>query len=254
VTAIDEAFRSWEKKLPEPATLSEHNGASFMCNADHGATLTLLAATAKKVKIERDEDLVTVARWARHADPCLRQIALEAILPRIPFDRNKLAVPHMHDPEHYEYHDIFVALKVYLDRKHVAYDAKVFDGMMLDVKDADFAALVHGKWIEQIDNKGFQEFLEVDREESRVTSKHLPPDPKWPDHTQTTRIKEVKTNTDGQFVLTGAWNIESNAAGYKGPKNEPAQFVYSFWPVKPGVMWIKNGETAYWIKMKKSAP
>lgn len=252
MSAIDDTFRAFETKLPEAATLSEQNGATIPCGGDRWATFTLLHSTAKKVHIERDDDLVTVARWARHRDACIRQIALQVILPRIGYDTNQLAVPSMHDPEHYEYHDIFVALKSYLDRKHVTYDANVFDGLMVDVKAGDFATLVHGKWVEEIENKGFQEFLDIDREESRVTSKHLPPDPKWPDNTQTTKIKNVTTTERGQFVLTGAWNVESNSAGYKGPKNEPAQFVYSFWPVKPGVMWFKNGETAYWIKMKKA--
>lgn len=251
-TAVDEAFRAYESQLPEPQSLSEQNGATLACSGSRSATLTLLGVAAKKVRVERDADLVGVARWARHEDPCLRHIALEVILPRIGYDRSQLSVPPMHDPEHYAYHDIFFSLKAHLDRARVAYDAKVFEGMMLDVKPTDFSTFVRGTWIEEIDGKGFQELLEVDGEHARVTSKHLPPDPKWPDTTQTTKIARVASNERGQLVLTGAWSVESNSAGYTGPKNEPAAFVLSFWPVRPDVMWFKNGEAAYWVKMKRA--
>jgi hypothetical protein len=122
---IDDLFRAWEKKLPEPATLSEENGHTIECNRGP-ATLTLLAATAEKVRLRSDADAAALVQWARHGDPCIRQIAIEAIIAAVGFDRNRLSVPDMHSPDHVLFHEIVLSLKAWLDGKHIPYDAKIF--------------------------------------------------------------------------------------------------------------------------------
>jgi hypothetical protein len=249
---IDELFRNWENERPEPVALSEQNGFTVPCLKGH-ATFNLLKATAAKVPIRNDADLIPVAKWARHPDPCIRQIALQAIVPSISYDANELSIPGMYDVEHYQFHDIFVSLQAHFVRKKVAYDPSIFEGMFVTPDTKGFHAYLDDNWVQAIDeNSGVQEFVAIDSENVRVTSRHLPVDVKFPDHTQTTKIRNIVANEKQQYVLTGAWNIESNSAGYRGPKNEPAQFVYSFWPVKDDVMWFKNGATAYWIKMRRS--
>jgi hypothetical protein len=90
----------------------------------------------------------------------------------------------------------------------------------------------------------------LDSDEIRVTSKHIPVDPKWPDSAQTTKLAAVKIDR-GQYVLTGAWSQESNATGYKGPRTEPG-LTYRFWLVSKNVMWFKNGNSPYWNKLRRS--
>jgi hypothetical protein len=181
----------------------------------------------------------------------VRQIALEAVVRGIAYPRNELVLPSMHDPEHYLYHSILAAFEAYLDRRHVPYDAKSFDSLMLAPSAADFHTRLDGNWHEtDLENKGFVGVVELGRDEIRVTSKHVPPDPGWPDSTQTSKIANV-TVDDGQYVVTNAWSMESNAAGYRGPKNVPAQFVYRFWQVGEHVMWFKNGNSPYWDKFQR---
>jgi hypothetical protein len=62
----------------------------------------------------------------------------------------------------------------------------------------------------------------------------------------------VRVNERGQFVVTGAWDLESNANGYKGPKIEPSQFVYTFWVVKTGVVWLGKAQPGDWMKLRRS--
>ncbi|MFT3708373.1 MAG: hypothetical protein QM817_12035 [Archangium sp.] len=171
---------------------------------------------------------------------------------RIGYDQNALSVPPMNDVEHFQFHDIMVSLTQYLDAKKIAWDPKLFDGLLIKTTDADFSKLAHGKWTEEIGpQKGFQEFVTLDAKTIAVMSRHLPKDPKWPDHTWTSAVKSVTRDAKGAFVITCEWSQESNADGYQGPKNVPAQFVYSIWPVAPGIAWFKDGEAAYWIKLKR---
>lgn len=172
-------------------------------------------------------------------------------MPRIGYPRDTLVIPSMHDPEHYLFHDILATLKAYLDRHHVAYDPKAFDGLMLAPDAAAFHARFDGTWLEtDVEHKNFRGLIELHGDELRVTSHEVHDDPKWPDHTQTTKIASVTVDA-GQYVVTGAWSMESNAAGYRGPKNVPAQFVYRFWQVGERVMWFKDGDAPYWDKFRR---
>jgi len=250
--SIDELFRGFRHELPAPETLSEQNGPWIECG-DRGATYTLLSATAAKVPIASDADLVRLVPWCRDEDVCVRQIALDAVVPYIGYDHNALVLPHMHDPEHFLYHDILLALRAHLDRREVDYDPQIFDGLFLAVEEGDFAELIHGRWEQEVDRKAvnFESSVEVDAEQIRVTEKETSGDPAWPDHTWTTKIKTVVLSDQRQYVITGAWNIESNANGYQGSKIEPSQFVYRFWLVAKDIVWFKDGEGAYWIKLHR---
>jgi hypothetical protein len=253
MSRIDALFHGYQQQLPQAATLSESNGATLVCERHGYATYTLLAATASKVPIENDSDLPAVASWCRDDDPCIRQIALDSLIARIGFDRNQLVVPNMHDPEHFLYHDILVSLRGYLDAKHVPYDPRIFDGLLLDVGADAFGPLMHGAWEQDVDKRAynFLDFVEIDAEYIRVTTKETHGDPEWPDHTRTTKIKEVRVNERHQFVITGAWDVVTNAAGYRGERTTPAAFVYVLWPAKKGIVWLSGGPPSYWMKLRK---
>ncbi len=250
-SAIDDTFRRLERGLPPADTLSEQNGASTMCAHGGGSTYTHLRALGTKVPIANAADLPRLIKWARHSDLCIREIAIHALLPKIGYNENQLAIPWMHGPEHYEFHDILAASRAYFDAKHIAYDAKIFDGLLLAPNAHDFHAHFDGHWTEDSGGKGFQEFVELAGDEIRVTTKHIPVDPKWPDSTETTKIKGVAVD-HGQYVVTGAWNVESNAAGYQGPRMVPAQFEYRFWQVSDDIAWFKNVNSPYWDKLRRS--
>ncbi len=83
-----------------------------------------------------------------------------------------------------------------------------------------------------------------------MTHKVLPTTPSFPDTTWTTKIKRVAASARGQYVVTGAWSVESDTQGYTSPRYEPAQFEYVFWPVKEGVVWFKDGNDPYWAKLR----
>jgi hypothetical protein len=245
--AIDKLFLSYEAKLPNPATLSEGNGASLRCPRHGGVTYTLLEATAKKIPLSSDADLPLLVPWARHEDACLRQIALEALLPKIGYDGNKLSVPPMHEPEHYLYHDVFVSLKSHLDAKHVAYDPAIFGGMMLSLTAKDFVPTLRGDWIEKIGkSNNFQRSVKVDEHRIVVTTKTTHPNPDWPDRTETFEIADVRVNDRFQFVVTGKRSFATTAGRDGGFERVPPSRTYSFWPVSKDVMWFDAFSPGSW--------
>ncbi len=243
-------FRGFEHALPPAQSFSEQNGASTDCQHGGGSTYSHLRALGNKVPIASAAELPQLIKWARHSDLCIREIALYALIPKIGYDENLLAIPSMHDPEHYEFHDILAASRAYFDAKHIAYDAKAFDGLMLEPSAHEFHTHFAGHWTEDAGGKGFQEFIELTADQIRVTTKHIPVDPKWPDSTETTLIKNVAVD-HGQYLVTGAWSVESNAAGYQGPRMVPAQFEYRFWQVSDDIVWFKNGNSPYWNKFRR---
>lgn len=253
-SSVDAVFQRYRQKLPKATTLSEQNGATIQCDRHGWATLTLLSTSAAKVPITEDRDLVALVPWLRDKDKCIRQIALEVLIPKIGFDRNLLVIPNMFDPEHVLYHEIFVAFKTYLDAKKVTYDPAIFDGLFLTVSQSDFPALLYGQWAEDTEGRklSFEQSLDVDAQFLKAMQREMHGDPKWPMQTWTTKIKDVRVTERGQFVVTGAWDVESTANGYQGPKHEPSQFVYTFWMVKTGVVWLSEQHTpGSWRKFRK---
>jgi hypothetical protein len=89
---LDQLFRGYENELPAPATLSEGNGASLKCPHHGHVTYTLLDATAQRLPLERDADVARLVRWYRDDDPCIRYIAVEALLRKIVHDRDRLSL------------------------------------------------------------------------------------------------------------------------------------------------------------------
>lgn len=249
LSRIDELFRGWQTQLPEPATLSEGNGASLECR--HGfTTYTLLSATAKRVPIDTDADLLDLVPWAHDPDPCIRYIAIQAIVERIQLDTDPLSLPGMHEPDHHHFHEIFVALRRYLVGKQVRIPPRAFAGMYLDITSRDFATLT-GTWREDAQPmRNFQTTVAIDREHVVVTSRRTQPDPAWPEHTWTTKIATVTVNERGQYVVAGEWNVESNANGYRGQPITPSQFTYKFWPTRRDILWFdENGGS--WIELRR---
>lgn len=253
---VDAVFQRYRQKLPEAATLSEQNGATIQCDEHGWATLTLLRASAAKVPIANDRELVALVPWLRDSDKCIRQIALEALIPRIGFNRNSLVVPSMFDPEHVLYHEIFVAFKAYLDAKKVPYDPAVFSELLLTVRQKDFASLLLGRWAEDTEGRklSFEQSIELDAQLLKVVQREMHNDPKWPLHTWTTKIKDVRVTERGQFVVTGVWDVESTADGYQGTKIEPSQFSYTFWVVNKDVVWVSERHNPHaWRKFRRGS-
>ena len=178
---LDELFRGYQKKLPEPATLSEANGASLHCPHHGYVTYTLLYATAERLPLEGDADLARLVHWYRDSDPCIRQIAVEALLPKIAHDRDRLSLPDMHEPDNYQYRDILVSAKLFLDGKRVAYGPRLFDGVLVSVTAKDFGPAFHGSWKEAITKSyNFQYLVAIDGESVRVTHRRTTPIPNGP--------------------------------------------------------------------------
>lgn len=251
-SAFDASFEAWLEKLPAPATLSEGNGASMSCPRHEHATYTLLAATAKKVPLASDADLVGLVRWLRHDDACIRQIALDALLPKVGLEAGQFAVPPMHDPEHYQYHRILVALRAHLDEKRVAYPPATFEGLMLDVTDQDFTATLQGSWEEEIGKShNFQVLVRLDGNKLEVTRRRTSPDPAWPDHTTSSEIDKATVNAQKQFVLTAAWRMQSTVGRPPGTKVAPSGVTDTFWPVSRDVVWFDEGSHGRWVKLRR---
>ncbi len=233
---LDELFRGYQKKLPEPATLSEGNGASLHCPHHGYVTYTLLYATAEKLPLTGDADVARLVRWYRDSDPCVRQIAVEALLLKIVHDRDRLSLPSMHEPDNYQYRDILVSAKLFLDKKRVAYGPSLFDGTLVSVTAKDFGPTLHGSWKEAITKAhNFQYLLEIDAESVRVTHHRTTPDPKWPDRTSRAVIRDVAVNERQQFVVSAS------------------DQTYTFVPVTGRVVWFDNGEPHDWRKLEKSS-
>ncbi len=246
---LAEKLASYREKLPAAATLSEQNGASFSCPHHGSVTYTLLFAAAAKLPISSDADLVTLAHFARDEDACVRYIAIEAIMKKIGYDSNSISLPSVHEPDHFQYHDVLGSLKTHLESHHVSYPARVFDGLMLDVSERDFEPLLHGHWHEDVGkSKNFQYLVELDGKLLHVTHRETHGDPAWPDTTSTIEIDKVTVNAQRQLVVTGAWRQDSSAKGYVGKKITPADITYSFWPVSHDLVWFRQG-TGYWDKL-----
>lgn len=249
-TKIDEYFQPMVETLPKAATISEQNGASNECKKHGSVTYTLLYAASEKVPLANDADLVDLVPWLRHPDQCMRQIAIDAMVPKIGFDRNRLSLPDMHEVDHYLYHQLLVALIAYLDKKHVARPRQLFEGMYLDVRDADFAPLIDGKWAEEANpHKNFRIFVKLENKTLAVVTHHTHDDPKWPDRTMTSEIKDAKVNDQKQFEVTGLWRQESTAKGYQGQKIQPSDTTYRFWPISRDLVWFDEGRENNWVKL-----
>jgi hypothetical protein len=248
---LDALFRGYRDKLPEPATLSEQNGASLKCEQHGWVTYTLLDATTEKLPVKSDEDVVRLARWARDRDVCVRQIALDALVKKVGYDPDRLVLPDMHEPDHYIYHDIFVSTLAYLERKRVRHSRKLFAGLMLDIRAQDFFKSMRGVWREEAKGKNFLRVVEVGADQLRATLARTEPDPARPEFTWTSKVKDVEVDARRRYVVKAEWSVESNNTGYQGKKIEPSDDVYEFWPVASDVVWFDDGPEEQWVKLRR---
>jgi hypothetical protein len=234
---LDDLFRGYRQKLAEPATLSEANGATLQCPHHGYVTYTLLHATAERLPLASDADVARLVHWYRDGDPCIRYIAVEALLSKVVHDRDRLSLPGMHEPDSHQYRDILVSAKLFLDARRVAYAPRSFDGVMVSVTAKDFVPTLRGSWKEAVTKMyNFQYLVEIDGESVRVTHKRTTPDPKWPDRTSTIKINAVTVNERQEFVVSGS------------------DQTYTFMPVTNKVVWFDNGEPHDWRKLEKSGP
>ena len=252
-SAVDEVFQRYRQTLPPAETLSQQNGVSLKCDQHGHTTYTRLEMASAKVPLETDADVARLVPWSRDPDPCLRQIAMDAILRKVAYDSNRLVLPSMHEPDHYLHHDILSSTKTWLASRQVAHDAKVFDGLMLDISDGQFVSWMKGRWEEEVDKKwkNFQYLVDFDGERLRVVHDRTKPDPEWPVSTSTARIAEVRVNENRQWLVSIAWTEESSSRGYQGKRVEPSDRVYTFWPVHEDVVWFDNASPKNWSKLRR---
>ncbi|MBE7481388.1 MAG: hypothetical protein HS104_15585 [Polyangiaceae bacterium] len=97
----------------------------------------------------------------------------------------------------------------------------------------------------------FRTLVQLDGKTLRVTTKRTQPDPAWPDRTMTSEIAAVSVNREEQFVVTGAWRVESAVGRPPGTKVTPSDVTYAFWPVSPSVVWFDQGAHGRWVKLRR---
>lgn len=241
---IDSLFQRWEKKLPEPTTISEMNGMSprDICPHHGSNTYVFLSIIANQVPIREASDLTALVPWSRHGDLCLRQIALDAIIKSIEFDRDQLVVPGMHDLEDHHYHHIMVALEQYLRQNKVNYDKSLFDGMFVTIGPDDAAAFASGRW-EQEDDPGLniREFVEfggtnivtgiMDKSEGQWHIKRR----------HTTKVESIEITTDQQMLISTSNQVSSDK-----------KITQMIWPVAKDIMWFKKQGSWNWEKFRRA--
>lgn len=231
--SIDALFTQFAQQLPAPATLSEQNGATGECTRG-GATYSLLYATSQKIPVAADAELRQVLPWARHTDPCIRQIAIDVLVTKLAYNRNNLSIPAMHEPGNYQFHAIHAALKARFDSQRIAYTAGDFGELVFVVEPARAIEYLVGAWTEDVDaSAGAQTQLAVTAQGSTLNWRHLPVDAKFSDMVHTATFKGLVL-TDGHFVAKG----------------DPAQ---QFWPVTQNIMWYR-ALSPYWIKLRRVMP
>lgn len=241
--AIDALFQRWEKTLPEPTTISEMNGISpkDVCPNHSHNTYGFLNVIAAQVPVRVDSDLAALVKWSRHSDSCIRQIALNAVVQGIGFDRDNLVVPSMNDLEDYHYHHIMVALAQYLRLKKVNYDQSLFDGMFVTVSPEDAHAFATAKW-EEDDSPGLNWRVAVEFRPGEFVMSHLTKsDGQWKsEHRTTAKIDGVKITTDQQLMIT--------VSNQTSPDKKNA---YMLWPISKDIMWFKLSSSWTWDKFHR---
>lgn len=248
---VGDYFRALVSKLPEPSTLSEHNGFSLVC-PDHGAvTYTLLESTARTAPVVSDQDLVAAAPWTRHEDVCIRHVAMSVVMDRIGTDREQISTG-VDDPEHHQHHAVLRELQQHLDDNGIAFDRSVFAGLHLTVNTRDFERLLHGEWREVAEGRGVLDVVTIRSGFMQITAEQVAPQRDFPSTTYTTAIGDVVVNDQAQFEVRGRWTVESNDRGWRGDR-QPAGDAVVFWPVSDQVMWMRQQPSAYWQKLETVA-
>lgn len=240
-TRIGELFRGYRAVLPEPATFFVGLDATLSCEHHGSVAYRRLDALAAEVPIEIDRDIAALLPWCFDPDPCVRQIAVSSLVPRIGYPENALSVPAMHDLEHFQHHDIIFSIVAYLKARGCPFDPSPLEGQLLDVDATQFAGFLHGTWREQDDGQSWLEVVEIDADYVRVTLEVRPPDPDFPDSTDTSRIATIHVDERGRFVVANAWDIQSDTSGYTSGRVIPSQWIYWFWPVRMDLLWFSRG-------------
>ncbi len=241
VQTIDELMREYAKQLPEATTLSEQNGPSLECGEPkRWETYTHLYGLASRLPNNGDADLVALVPWAHANDPCIRQIAIDAIVARIQLDRDRLVAPDMHEPTSKLFREILIELRDYLRARNVAMPADLFAGEFIDLTPNDLATF-RGSWAEKANkSRSIQIFVELDATTLRVTHHHEPPDPSFPDSTTTVRIKSVTVDKRGAFQISGAQVDQPNVSR-----------TYGWAPVGSDIAWFTFTPTS-WVKIHRT--
>jgi hypothetical protein len=240
--SIDEAMREYVEHLPEATSLSEQNGASMDCAAKQygtpSETYTHLYGLAERLPNNGDTDLVALVPWAHADDPCIRQIAIDAIVARIKLDRNRLSAPAMHEPDSTLFHEIMLELRDYLRAHNVVMPPDLFAGTFIDITPKDLAAF-HGSWAEKANrSRTVQHFVELDATTLRVKTHYIPPSRNFPDSTVALQIKNVTIEKRAAFVITGT------------EARQPDVRTYTLMPVSKDVVWLSYLPSS-WTRLER---
>jgi hypothetical protein len=237
---IDDAMRDLSKQLPDALTLSEQNGASLECVPKRWETYTHLYGLASRLPNNGDADLIALVPWAHANDPCIRQIAIDAIVARIKLDRNRLVAPDMHEPDSRLFHEILVELRDYLRARNVAMPPNLFAGELIDIAPADLATF-RGSWAEKANkSRSIQLFVELDATTLRVKHHHEPPDRNFPDSTLSVRIQSVTVDKRGAFQITGTQVDQPSVS-----------LTYGLTPVSSDVAWFTFTPSS-WVQIHRT--
>lgn len=216
-------------KTLSPEMLQSYCAAcNYMCMQD-------MRPISKHIPIKTDADLAPLVRWLRDDDSCVRDAAQIAVVGPLGFREGGRSVSDQ-DPEGYEFHEIVQALKTRLDRSRVAYDRKIFDGLMLSLNDKDFAPILRGKWAQPVNNERWQMLVEIDAETIRLTRKMLV-DSGIGDSTGLYKISELEANAKDQFVVETDGLRDAEERRVKAPPR--AGRSYLFWPVAKDIVWFQ---------------
>jgi hypothetical protein len=241
---IDALFHRWESVLPEPVTIGDVNGISpgVKCPNHEHNTYGFLTSIATQVPIRKDSDLAALVKWTKHADACIRHIAIETIVKGIGFDRNELTIS-MSEPEDQMYHQIMVALAQDLRHKKVNYDNALFDGMFVTLEPDDVSAIVSGKWEEEVppDYK-WRERLKFDGTSFQMEILTKSKGQWLTDHEMINKVEATDITTEQQMLITVSQQISPGK-----------KVAFLIWPVSKDVMWFKrSNQFGTWKKFRRT--
>jgi hypothetical protein len=239
LTDVNAAFKAWNAELPEPATLSQMNGFCVTC-ASHGTvTYTLLDACRDRLNVTT-ANLPDLLRWSRHADPCMRFIALSALAKQTGYEahRDGLSVPVMFDPEHWMYAENIAWAKRYLDSQRAKYDREIFVKLLLNLDKDSFRKYMEDTWEEAVNSKqmNFQYEVVVVGKVLTLRHKYLKTD-KFPDATKEFAMGAVRPEDPCGFKVENQYERDRIAGRDPGEWRVSKQ-TYFFLPITKDLMWF----------------
>lgn len=200
--------------------------------------------------VANPSDVVDLVPWMRHADRCVRQVAIQAAHSVIQFGQQLLSYAQTQEPDDKDYHVLFLVLRRYLRDYKVNHNPAIFDGMYLTVYKYEFPLIVHGRWTEDTDSPHLGYALEVTRDLVTLTRRHVPSvHLAYLLTPRVTPIKDVVVHDLGQFVVTA---VHPKGQVVFGNQASDKTIWYQFWPTSDDVLWVREAESLHWTKFRRA--